>query len=231
MYNLTPNLGLYANYATGLERGGRAPFDALNANEQMPAIVSEQYEAGLKWQMNDGRAIVDFAVFEITQPAEFYQGSGTLLVQDGEQRNRGAEVVLQGRVSNSLSLAGGVQYLDAEIRETADPAANGSQPAYIPEWQGALSAEWYLQSVPGLSLVAVVSGMSVRHQVVPNDQRTGPGFGTGDFGVIYRFELAGKTATAQVRMENVMDREYAPGSGHLFSVPRTMWATFHYELW
>jgi hypothetical protein len=49
--------------------------------------------------------------------------------------------------------------------------------------------------------------------------------------VIYRFELAGKTATAQVRIENVMDREYAAGAGHLFSAPRTAWATFHYELW
>jgi iron complex outermembrane receptor protein len=234
MYNLTPNLGLYANYATGLERGGRAPPEASNAYEQMPARVSKQLEAGLKWQVNTGGATVDFAVFQITQPGEFLQEQEPdppLYVQDGEQRNRGAEVVLQGRVSDSLSLAGGVQYLDSEIRETDISDAIGSQPIGVPEWQGTLSAEWILQSVPGLSLVAVVSGASVRQLAVPNNHQTGPGYGTGDLGVIYRFELAGKTATAQVRIENVMDREYAAGAGHLFSAPRTAWATFHYELW
>lgn len=231
MYDIRPHLSVYANYATGLERGGRAPLDALNANQQMPAVVSEQYEAGLKWQVNGDRATVDFAVFQISRPSEFYQGPGTLYVQDGEQRNSGAEVVFQGWIAETLRVAGGVQYLDAEIRETADPAAIGSAPWGVPEWQGTVSAEWQIEALPGFSLLALVTGKSERQLSVPNDQRTGPGYGLGELGARYQFEIAGKPASAQIRVENVTDKEYAAGSGYLFGVPRTVWAAFEFDLW
>lgn len=231
MYDFTPSFSLYANYATGLERGGRAPQNAINANELMPALVSKQYEAGLKWQLAGGNATFDFSMFQITRPSEFYQGAGTLYVQDGEQRNRGAEVVLRGKVVDALRLTGGIQYLDAEITKTGNPAAIGSKVYGVPEWQGTLSAELDVAAVPGLTLNSLVTGRSERHLAVPNNPlRVAPGYFLFDVGASYGFDLSGKEATAQIRMENVADKEYAAGLGTFFGVPRTVWIGLELKL-
>ena len=206
MYDVTPQFSVYANYATGLEPGGRAPLDATNPNELLPAMVSKQYEAGIKWQLAP-RAAMDMAVFQITRPSEFYRGPGTEYVQDGEQRNRGAEAILRGHVSDALRLTGGIQYLDAEIRSTDDPAAVGSKPWGVPKWQGAVSADLDITAVPGLSLIGVVTGKSERQLVVPNDRRTGPGYVLLELGGRYDFQLSGNEARAQMRVENVAGGE------------------------
>jgi iron complex outermembrane receptor protein len=229
MYDVVPGVSLYANYATGVETGGRAPRDATNSNELMPSLVSEQYETGIKWQLARS-ATVDAAIFQITRPSEFYQGPGTHYVQDGEQRHRGAEVLLRGKILESLRLMGGIQYLDAEILATGDPAAVGSNPVGVPEWQGTLSAELDVATIPGFSLLGIVTGKSERHRVVPNDRRIAPGYMLFDLGARYEFDFGGKEAVAQVRVENVADREYAAGSGWLFGVPRTVWLSFEWKL-
>jgi iron complex outermembrane receptor protein len=229
MYDVVPQLSLYANYATGIEAGGRAPNDASNRNELMPALVSKQYEAGMKWQLSGG-ATLDTAIFQITRPSEFYGGPQTPYVQDGEQRHRGAELLIRGRMFDSLRVMGGIQYLDAEILETGDPAAVGSRPQGVPEWQGALSAELDVPVIPGLSLLGVVTGKSERQRAVPNDNRIAAGYVLFDVGARYGFELGGREAVAQIRVENVGDREYAAGSGWLFGVPRTVWASLEWKL-
>ena len=220
MVNPSDSFSVFANYAQGLERGGRAPLDALNAGQDMPALVSEQIEAGIKWDIANGKGQISASLFQIERPSEYYLGPGTTWVQDGLQRNRGGEVLISGQVLPNLTVRGGLQYLDARLIETGDPSVAGARAFGVPEFQIVLAADYEVAAVPGLAIGANLFSQSDRELAIPNNQRIAPGYERVDISARYSTEIAAKIVTFRARIDNVFNTDFVAPGGFTLGAPR-----------
>ncbi len=113
----TSKLSFYGSFIQGLQPGaqagqtlGNAPV--LNAFATLPAFVATQYEVGIEYQVNGGLQ-VNLALFRIAEPSAIYQPTNAAatsytFTDNGEQVNRGIEVTTVGRLTEDLSIFGGL---------------------------------------------------------------------------------------------------------------------------
>ena len=88
---------MYAGYARGLEESGTAPPNAANRNQPLPAIMTEQKDAGVRFALTkDVKAVV--GVFDLSRPY-FGFDAGNVFKQIGTVRSRGAEFSVSGSVT------------------------------------------------------------------------------------------------------------------------------------
>lgn len=64
---LTPRLTVYGGYARGLEESGVAPENAVNRNQPLPAILTSQFDAGLRYALTDKIKLIG-GVFDLRKP-------------------------------------------------------------------------------------------------------------------------------------------------------------------
>lgn len=222
LYDFTPELGVYASAGTGVEPGLRAPLDASNPNEQLGPIKSTQYEAGLKWTLDEGRTTVDAAMFHITRSSQFYQGPGTRFDDYGEQRHIGAELTARGRFWQHLRLTAGAQYLNAELVKTDIEGGEGDHPIGVPEWQGVIDGTYDIAALPGLWVSGTMIHVGARELHAPNDDFENEAYTRYDLGLGYTFRTRSTEWASSLRIENIDDKEYFVGSAKNWGSPRTI---------
>ncbi|MBE9193034.1 TonB-dependent siderophore receptor [Gloeocapsopsis crepidinum LEGE 06123] len=139
VYEPVDNLFLYTSYSQGFvpqsetqqgpDRGG--PFDP----EQ-----SWQIEVGAKASVFDNRLTATLATYYIirenllvSDPVDFDR-----LLQIGEARSQGVEVVLVGRITDDWSLSANYAYNDAEVTRDIDSSLVGRQLENAPRHSAAL---------------------------------------------------------------------------------------------
>ena len=181
-YDVSPNLNLYATYATGfkaasvnLSRDSR-PFAADAAALGNAGLLlnnldfgtrfaepeeSTVYEAGLKGSWRGVSA--NFAVFQ--QEIEGFQsniftGTGFALANAGKQSTFGVEVEGQAEVVEGLTFSLGLTYLDPyynsfEFSSVGD--LTGTTPAGIPEWTVSVGGQYEHEFDNGNRLVTRVN--------------------------------------------------------------------------
>ncbi|HKZ73848.1 MAG TPA: TonB-dependent receptor [Steroidobacteraceae bacterium] len=131
-FRFTPNNMLYVNVAQGNKPGvinpdPRFPPEIRFANEE----TSWNYELGLKNTLLDGRMVANVAVYYIDWTDQqltttfFFPTGGTqsYLVNAGKSEVRGAELELQGNITENFSAGLTYSYVDTEIKELNDPEA------------------------------------------------------------------------------------------------------------
>lgn len=219
-----PELSLYASYAEGIEQGGIAPVTAVNANEVMSPLESEQYEIGAKYELPHG-SLLTFALFQIDKGLQYVDASNRY-VQNGRQVHKGAELTLSGQVSDNLRAVAGLAYLDARVEETTDRALIGKSPQGVPDWQANLFADYDLgRFLPGLS---ANGGLYYSGEKAIDSLNTwmADDYLRVDVGLRYQQRLsAGTTATYRMNVENLADERYLANTtwGYLdFGAPRTV---------
>lgn len=226
-YFFAPDRTVYASYSKGLEFGGRAGLepDITNAGEALPARQVEQAEAGVKWQF--GKVLATAAVFELSRPLEFFRDNGDstrTFVQDGTQRQRGAELKLEGPITPALRAIAGLAYFDARIVENGVAAQQGNRPLGTPEWRASIFVEYDLPPIPGLTLSSSLLMASSSFADLDNRLKV-DGYAQIDLGARYAFALGGTDLVARLSVENVADRGYwLPNTyfGLALSTPRTI---------
>ncbi|WP_426162796.1 TonB-dependent siderophore receptor [Sandarakinorhabdus sp. DWP1-3-1] len=221
IYKPAPSVSIYATYAEGFEQGGTAPLGTANANQQLPPITSRQYEIGAKAELFAG-ATLAAAVFDIDRSLERIDDSNRY-VQDGRQRHRGFELTLAGQLTRDLRVVGGLQYLDARIRETDNLALLGKRPSNVPEWQGNVFVDYRL---PLQADLAVNGGVYLSSSKFADEINSFAvdGFARLDLGARYAFDIGNARATLRLVVENVFDSNYFTGVGFgafQFAAPRT----------
>jgi len=82
-------------------------------------------------KVNYGTFMSTLALFQITKPSGEL-ASGSFSVQ-GEQRNRGIELNVFGKLTPAIRLLGGVTLLDARLTLAAVPANRGNTAVRVPE--------------------------------------------------------------------------------------------------
>ncbi|HYC02082.1 MAG TPA: TonB-dependent siderophore receptor [Azospirillaceae bacterium] len=216
-----PWVSVYATWIEGLEEGGTAPANTVNANEVLPPAISEQWELGVKAEPLE-RLLVTVARFEVDRPSAFTNAERRF-VQDGRTIYSGWELSASGEVTPEWSVYASALFLDAEQRRASSAALIGKRPENTPEFSGSLFVEYRPGWMPGLGLSGGV--FHVGERAVNNfNQAFVNGYTTFDLGARYGFEAYGTPLTARLAVENVTDRTYwnSAGNGLLgVSMPRT----------
>jgi iron complex outermembrane receptor protein len=208
LYNATAaaNLGktttLYAGYARGLEESGTAPPNAANRSEPLPAILTQQKDAGVRFAIMDKVKAVA-GVFDLTRPY-FGFNSANVFKQVGTVESRGAEFSVTGSVTPQLSVVAGGVFLKPRV--TASDSAEGdigSKPVGIPTHLLIMNANWKtpaqgLELDLGLTHRGSAAATTDNAVFIPARARV-------DVGGHYRFKLAKRNATFRLQMVNVFD--------------------------
>ena len=201
--NLTRNLVLYAGYARGLEENGVAPSNASNRNEPLPAIITEQKDAGFRLSIGPRLRLVA-GIFDLTRPY-FGLNQANNYLQVGTTRSRGAELSFSGNLTPRLSILAGGVFLDARVTAAATASGRiGPRPIGIPGHILNVSADWRTPFLPGLELDLTV----YQRGTVPNTTDNAaiiPRWTKLDVGARYHFRLAKKPTTFRLQLTNALE--------------------------
>ena len=136
----------YLRVASGYRPGGPNAV-VLNLPPTVDSDELVNYEAGLKTQFNDGRALFNAAVFFIDwsdiQQVRTFGGVGGL-GNAGDAESMGVEVESLFSVGTGLRLGLNLAYTDSTLVSNPEPLDNrvGVQLPNVPKWSGAVTADY-----------------------------------------------------------------------------------------
>ncbi len=219
-YTLAPDLTLYATAAQGFRSGGfNTPgpvFDRIYESEE-----TTNYEVGLKSYLFDGRLLLNVAAYSILYENQQVQlldlGTGQQgMVNIPETESVGFEVEFSARLTSSLTLSGGVGYLDSEIKDfPALSIVEGNRPPFSPELTYNLALD-YTRPVTDawdLQLRAALTGQSGLYYEYYSREANGalpyyldnqPAYSLVDL----RAALRSESWTLTAFLDNAFDEEY-----------------------
>ena len=153
---LSDKLTLYAGYTRGLEESGIAPLNASNPGEALPASLTEQVDAGVRYKITPGITVLA-GVFDVRKPY-FDRDTANLFTQVGSLRHRGIELSLSGQPLDGLKVVAGVVLLQARVSgSTVDRGLIGEVPPGRPPGVIRLNANYGPSAWRGFSVNAQVN--------------------------------------------------------------------------
>jgi iron complex outermembrane receptor protein len=234
----TQNLSLYANRIEGLAQGPTAPTNATitNPGAIFPPFRSKQYEVGAKYAVKGLTATL--ALYQTKQPNGYSKTTpttanplATTYVIEGQQRNRGIELSLNGEPTDYLRFIGGVTITDARLTNTLGGATDGNRAIGVPDYQVNFGAEvvpWFLKDA---TLTGRVVRTGTQYLDVTNLQKLS-GWTRFDLGMRYVVVAARHPITLRLSAENIANRRYwssAFGGYLLQGLPRTIKSSVTFE--
>ena len=217
IYKPVPWLTTYATYIEGLQAGGTAPWNAINAGEIFAPQVSKQYEVGAKATV--GETLFTLALFNIEKPNGFLNETMTY-TESGKQVNNGLEFSVTGKVTPELTVVGGFTLLDPKVKDADSKANDGNAPVDVAKQLAKVYAEYDINTVPGLALTGGAFYTGKQYTDVANDYQL-PSFTTFDAGARYRMKISENDLTLRMNVSNLANKEYWLNS-HYIGDPRTV---------
>ena len=179
-----------------------------NAGQALPALKSEQVEAGFKH--NGGMLGWQVVAFDIRRPVWRDVGdcsiaAGCSRTADGQSRHRGMEAEADWR-SGAWNLRVSAMALQARREGSADTSLNGLRPTNVPATSLKAQAAYNVAALPGLALLGFVTHEGER-MVLPDNSIATPGWTKLDLGLRYSQKLAGKPLLVwRAGIDNLADR-------------------------
>ncbi|MCW2285798.1 iron complex outermembrane receptor protein [Rhodoblastus acidophilus] len=196
----------YVSYSSSVQSDIAPATGVKNPNEALKPLRSTQYEGGAKASLPG--VDVSSALFYIVRPYSATDTDG-YFKNLGNQDDLGAEFTLRGKVTDDLTLVGGVTWLDTKLADMkgANAVNNGNQVVGIPRWQTSLLAEYAVPQFHGLTGVLNLHYTGQRAADAENFSWAAAYF-TTDIGARYQAELAGQKLTFRAMVENVFNEKY-----------------------
>ncbi|MBS0481329.1 MAG: TonB-dependent receptor [Proteobacteria bacterium] len=208
---VSPAVSIYAGHARGLEESGVAPPNAANRNAPLPAILTSQTDAGLRWALNPKVKLIA-GVFQLTKPYFGFDTAQTFR-QVGQIRNRGIEFSLSGALTPRLDLVAGGVVLDARVEQGGQTsAAIGRRPVGVANHLINLNLNWRTPWLKGLALDASVTERGKMASTTDNAWSI-VARQIVNLGARYSFRLSGKDVTARIQVYNLLDQYGLVSSG------------------
>lgn len=234
----TRNLSFYGNRIEGLAQGPTAPTNATitNPGVAFPPFRSKQYEVGAKYAVKGLTATL--ALYQTQQPNGYSKNTpttanslATTYVIEGEQRNRGIELSLNGEPTDYLRFIGGLTLTDARLTKTLNGAMDGNKAIGVPAVQANLGAEFVPSFFRHATLTARVVTTGKQYLDTTNLQKV-PGWTHVDLGLRYVAVAASHPVTFRISAENIANTRYwasAFGGYLLQGQPRTIKSSLTFE--
>jgi iron complex outermembrane receptor protein len=196
-------LTLYMGYARGLEESGVAPANVANRNQPLPAVITQQQDAGISLRLAPKvRAVA--GVFDLKRP-DFGIDAANIFKQIGSISSRGAEFSISGSLTPSLDVVAGGVLLDPRV--TRDPSAEGNigpRPVGLSTHVLSLNVNWKTPFDRHLQLDAALVHRG-RTPATTDNLVYIPPRARLDLGGHYSFNLANRNATVRLQAANVFD--------------------------
>lgn len=190
-------VSLYANYTEGLEPGRTVGAGFANTGETLAPMQTKQGEVGVKLQA--GQTTHTLSAFRIEKPS-IITNSGNAQVLDGEQRLKGLEWSAFGKLTQTLSLLGGVEYIKSRQVNT------GRENYGVPKLRARVGIDWETP-VQGLSV-----GGRVLHTgsqwVDSGNKLRAPAWNRFDLMAKYETKFGATPVRFNASVENVADKNY-----------------------
>lgn len=219
IYTPTRKLTAYATWARSIEPGDTAPAGTVNANEFLSPYHDKQYEAGVKYAVSS-RLLLSAAAFRMTRPLAQTDVATNVFQVVGTQRNRGVELFAQGDLASSLSVLGGVTYVDARVTGSQVPGGDDKLVVGVPHWKADMSLDYHPAFFGGFALTGAVHFESRRAATNTNNSFA-PAVATFDIGARYSTPVGRHALTLRARIANLTDRYYfsAIADGNIVGSP------------
>ncbi|CAN7756977.1 TonB-dependent receptor [Pseudorhodoferax sp. LjRoot39] len=194
-------LSLFGNYTEGLEPGQVVSVTYANENEALPPRLTKQMELGVKLQA--GAMTHTVSAYQIKRPSFISVDIGATrpaLRADGEQRLRGLEWSMYGQVLQTVSLLGGITYIQSEQRHT------GLDTYGVPEWRARIGADWQTP-VAGLKIGGRIIYTGSQWADSKNLLKV-PSWNRLDLNASYATKFGNTPVRFNASVENVTDKNY-----------------------
>ncbi|MFT4053258.1 MAG: TonB-dependent siderophore receptor [Novosphingobium sp.] len=200
-------VSIYANRIEGLVQGPVAGAGTINVGEVFPPYKTVQYEIGGKVAM--GRFNASLALFQTDRPQTLNEvtDAGTVFTLNGQQRNKGVELSLDGEPTDGLRIIAGLSVTDAKQRRTTNGATDGNDAIGVPEYTANVNIEWDLAFLPGVTLTGRVM-QTGRQMVNLTNTLELPEWTRFDLGARYVVAIADKPVTFRFNVDNVANKRY-----------------------
>ncbi|MDR1086473.1 MAG: TonB-dependent receptor [Deltaproteobacteria bacterium] len=211
--NPIPQLSLYGTYIEALEEGAIVPDNPaqyVNPGEVFGPRVSEQYEFGAKWTINN-RLLLSGAYFWIDRANTINITRGNLIEvkQDGRTEYEGIELSAVGKILDNLTILGGFTYFDATMKKlsTANQNLVGHTPQQTPTQIFKMYLEYDTPFVEGLTLTGGFYRVGKQYTNDNNIWATSP-YNIVDLGARFVTDIKGVKTTFRLNVNNVADKSY-----------------------
>ena len=215
IFHPASNGSIYLTYSESFEPQGEVnESTAINDGQKLDPKLGKLYELGSKWELFDEQLFVSGAIFEITQENSIineYDANGDVIevTQAGERVHRGAELALQGYLTENFSMSGSGTYLDAEY--TKDENYQGNRPADVPEFSASIWSRYEFANNTDVNLGAIYVGE--RFGDTANTFKK-DGYTRFDLGLAHTVNYdQNLDFTVRLNVENLFDTGYYAGGG------------------
>ncbi len=221
LYNATAalypakSLVVYAGYTRGLEASSVAPDNATNRGEALPANITRQVDAGIRYEFGPTLRMVA-GLFDVSKP--FLDRDATNLFRPvGRIRNRGVEASVTGTPLPDLTVVAGAVLIQSRVSGlTVDNGLIGKVPPGVWSRVLSLSVQYGPKSWNGWSLEADADNRGDYFADRRNTYKV-PSETMVNLGARYRFEIGESPATLRLRVENINNdynwHVHAPAGG------------------
>ena len=212
IYRPVENVSLYFTYADSLQAGSSYTYERTNPRYGETVVLkpfrSKQYEIGAKARIED--IDLSTALYEIKRPIAYLGDNNEYSIQ-GEQVNRGLEFTAGGKITNDLSVMGGVALIQPKLKKAKQAYAQGKIVVGEPKVQSNLLFDYVVPNTNKLALSANLHYTGKRYADQRNVNAV-PAYFTTDLGIRYvTKEWLGKQTTLRFNVNNVFDKRYWVG--------------------
>ncbi|MBU1378598.1 MAG: TonB-dependent receptor [Alphaproteobacteria bacterium] len=219
--DLRRDLAAYGSITRGLEESGVAPDSAANRGEALPAILTDQWDAGVRWVIAKDLRVVA-GLFQVEKPYFSFDDLNVFREQ-GHVRHRGAEFSLTGQPVKGLTIVAGAVLMSPRVSgDPVDEGRIGRKPVGQTRRLLTLSGTYALPA-PGMSLTFAANHHGDRTGDQANRVKV-PARTIFDAGVRYRFEAGGTPALLRFQVTNLantFDWKVVSSGAYEANQPRT----------
>lgn len=216
IFHPTENGSIYLSYSENFEPQGVVSGDEyINDGQQLDPLLGKQYELGTKWELMDNRLFASAAIFNITQENSIIDINDSnnpdlkIRTQAGERVHNGAEIAMQGKLTERFNLHASAMYIDAEY--TRDAKYQGHRPADVPEFA---ASAWTSYNITDSTMANI--GLYYEGERFGDAANTfiKDAYTRVDIGIAHTYRYSDQLdIRGRLGIENVFDTEYMLGGG------------------
>lgn len=234
VYSPSQEWSVYGSYSEYFNEGEIVGPSYQNAGQVFSPMKTKQVEFGGKYY-KDG-LLVTAAVFDLKMPEKRFEklvgDDANTWFQDGEQRMKGAELNVQGKITDKVSAFGGVMYMDAKFTKNTDKRLEGKRLFAQPYWSATMGLSYQPTDKTNLFLRGNYTGDSIIRTQGEKKEIIVPSYWVWDLGLRHTLDLAGYNATLGVTVYNLLDKDYwmaSRGDQVYLSLPRTIMLSAQFD--
>ncbi len=232
VYELRPNISLYASYNKGFD-----PFEASTStqifDEPFKPVTSELFEVGSKASFFQNKASASISVYQLTLHNVAVNANDisnpNLYIQQGEDRSRGIETEMNGDILPNLSIAVSYSYCVAKVIKSKIASQVGTLVENAPKNETGSWIKYTFKSgfLKGFGITAGHSQASVRNTL--EQGLTLPGYIVLNAGVRYTYQKL----NIALNLNNITNETYWTGAYNTINkwpgAPRNFMMTAEYH--